>query len=205
MTEKTDLLQGPAGNYYDKFGSQNRIVRHLMAGFMSSFEELISQTKARTALEIGCGEGHMLAAMTAHGIQPLHGFDLDEGVVRQARLLCPNAHITLADGHQLAYPDNAFDLVIACEVLEHVWQPARVLAEAARVSRRYALFSVPREPIWRILNMARGKYWRNLGNTPGHIQHWSTRRFAQLLNQHFEVLAIRQPLPWTMALCALRD
>jgi hypothetical protein len=30
---------------------------------------------------------------------------------------------------------------------------------------------VPREPIWRIGNMARGRYLGDLGNTPGHIQH----------------------------------
>ena len=78
----------------------------------------------------------------------------------------------------MSYPSKAFDLVIACEVLEHIMYPAKVLAEAKRLSRRYAIFSVPREPIWRVLNVARGRYLADLGNTPGHINHWSTQSFV---------------------------
>ena len=40
---------------------------------------------------------------------------------------------------------------------------------------RALLVSVPREPLWRGLNMARGAYMRDLGNTPGHVNHWSKR------------------------------
>jgi len=60
---------------------------------------------------------------------------------------------------------------------------------------------VPREPIWRALNLARGKYVRDLGNTPGHLGHWSRRGFLELLGGRLEVVAVRTPLPWTMALC----
>ena len=48
-------------------------------------------------------------------------------------------------------------------------------------SSRWLLVSVPREPLWRGLNLARGSYLRELGNTPGHLNHWSKRRFASLL------------------------
>ena len=60
---------------------------------------------------------------------------------------------------------------------------------------------MPREPIWRLLNLARGKYVAELGNTPGHVQHWSSAAFLRLVRRYFEVLAVRTPLPWTMALC----
>ena len=49
------------------------------------------------------------------------------------------------------------------------------LAEIRRVTTSHALLSVPREPIWRMLNFLRGKYWSSGGNTPGHLQHWSRR------------------------------
>jgi hypothetical protein len=55
-----------------------------------------------------------------------------------------------------------------------------------------------------VLNLARGHYWRDLGNTPGHLQHWSTLAFLDLLQDHLEVLELRTPLPWTMALCRTR-
>jgi hypothetical protein len=51
--------------------------------------------------------------------------------------------------------------------------------------------------------MARGKYWLQGGNTPGHIQHWTKSGFAAFVAKHFDVLEIRSPLPWTMLLCRL--
>ena len=39
---------------------------------------------------------------------------------------------------------------------------------------------VPREPVWRVLNVARGRYVRWLGNPPGHIQHFSRAAFLAL-------------------------
>jgi hypothetical protein len=52
--------------------------------------------------------------------------------------------------------------------------------------------------------MARGKYLLQGGNTPGHIQHWSSRGFVELVSRHFEVVKVRKPLPWTMLLCRPR-
>jgi hypothetical protein len=85
-------------------------------------------------------------------------------------------------------------------VLEHVPDPQRTLAEMARVARRHLLVSVPREPLWRAINMARGAYLRDLGNTPGHVNHWSKRGFVSLLSRHGTVEEVRSPLPWTMLL-----
>jgi hypothetical protein len=91
-----------------------------------------------------------------------------------------------------------FDLVLGIEVLEHVPDPTAALAELERVSRGRLILSVPREPIWRFANMARGKYLANLGNTPGHIQHWSRRSFAELVGSRLEVVRVSTPFPWTM-------
>jgi hypothetical protein len=42
---------------------------------------------------------------------------------------------------------------------------------------------------------------RDLGNTPGHLNHWTRRGFVSFLESRFEVVSVRTPLPWTMALC----
>jgi len=63
--------------------------------------------------------------------------------------------------------------------------------------------SVPREPLWRGLNMARGAYWRDLGNTPGHVNHWSKRGFVSLLSCVGVVEEVRSPFPWTVVLVRL--
>jgi ubiquinone/menaquinone biosynthesis C-methylase UbiE len=201
----TDVLQGPSGNYYDKFNSQNPVTRWIMRGFKNCFLELYALTQTQTILEMGCGEGHMLDLMMQRKGIVLHGLDVDIPVLIDATTRCPQAHLTMTDAHYLAYPSKVFDLVVACEVLEHVRQPEKVLIEAARVSSRYAIFSVPREPLWRVLNVVRGRYLPDLGNTPGHIQHWSTNKFIELVSQHFNVLQVRQPLPWTMLLAEVKS
>jgi hypothetical protein len=63
------------------------------------------------------------------------------------------------------------------------------------------ILSVPREPLWRLLNIARGHYMCSFGNTPGHLQHWSASRFRSLVGRHAEIVESRTPLPWTMLLC----
>jgi hypothetical protein len=91
-------------------------------------------------------------------------------------------------------------LVVCCEVLEHLERPAAGVAELARVARRHVLLSTPWEPVWRVMNMARGRYWRALGNTPGHIQHFSRRGLRSLADTRLRVSATRTPLPWTVLL-----
>ena len=85
-------------------------------------------------------------------------------------------------------------------MLEHVPDPAHTVAEMARVASGHLLVSVPREPLWRGLNMARGAYVKQLGNSPGHLNHWSKRSFVKLLSRHGDVVEARSPFPWTMLL-----
>ena len=46
----------------------------------------------------------------------------------------------------------------------------------------------PFEPVWRLGNMARGRYLKDLGNTPGHVNHWSRWSFRRFVATRFELL-----------------
>jgi SAM-dependent methyltransferase len=188
----------PTGNTYDKYRSKNPIERRLMNGFFAALSDALPAEHPAAVLEVGVGEGEISAKL---------------------RSLYPDAHIVGIDLHdddlavewrtrgfvgvygdiaRLPFPPVSFDLVMAIEVLEHVHEPAAALAELVRVSRGRLVLSVPREPIWRVANMARGKYLADLGNTPGHVQHWSRRSFVELVGSQLEVLNVSTPFPWTM-------
>ena len=102
------------------------------------------------------------------------------------------------DATRMPFVDASIDLVVGLEVLEHVPRPERALADIARVCRGTAILSVPREPIWRAGNMARGRYLRDWGNTPGHVNHWSSRSFERFVRGACDVDQTAHPLPWTM-------
>src|SRR3546814_19916610 len=52
------------------------------------------------------------------------------------------------------------DLVVCCEVMEHLEDPTAALDVLAKLSKHFLILSVPREPLWRFLNMARG-IWKS--------------------------------------------
>jgi 2-polyprenyl-3-methyl-5-hydroxy-6-metoxy-1,4-benzoquinol methylase len=193
----------PTGNTYDKYGSTNPVVRRLMAGFERSVDELFAQAAPHTVLDIGCGEGVLTAQWAQRlGAGRIVGVDLEDPKLEAewAERRRENLEFRAMPAERLEFADNEFDLVAATEVLEHVTDPALVLTEMARVSAHHLLVSVPHEPLWRALNVARGAYLRDLGNTPGHLNHWSQRSFVNLLGRFGDVIQVRSPFPWTMLL-----
>jgi SAM-dependent methyltransferase len=206
MTEVAEQAV-PTGNTYDKYGSTNPVVKRLMARFERDMLELLGRARPRSILDVGCGEG-VLTEMWADRleVERIVGIDLDDPKLEAEwrRRERANLEFRTGLGHELPYADDEFDAVAAMEVLEHVPDPKAVLGEMARVASRWILVSVPREPLWRGLNMARGAYLSDLGNTPGHLNHWSKRSFARLIRDYGELAELRSPLPWTMALVRLR-
>jgi len=194
------------GNTYDKYGSENPVVRRLMATFERTLDELIVQARPQSLLDIGCGEGVLVHRWALSMPQArLVGIDLEEESIQSgwAAREAPNLEYRTMPAEDLPFADDEFELASAIEVLEHVPDPEHTLAEMARCAQRHLLVSVPREPLWRMLNMARGAYLGELGNTPGHLNHWSKRSFVKLLARHGKVVEARSPFPWTMLLVRL--
>jgi ubiquinone/menaquinone biosynthesis C-methylase UbiE len=190
-----------AGNYYLKYTSQNPLVRLFVGSFIQTLIELLGRVEAEDCLDIGTGEGLLLSKVVrAYPQRRFYASDVDFGVQKDAyqRVGVPSL---VSSATAIPIASETFDLVIACEVLEHLSDAKMAVREIRRVTRRYALFSVPREPLWRLLNIARGTYLRDLGNTPGHLQHWSSNAFVAMICREFQVLAVRKPVPWTFVLC----
>ena len=193
------------GNAFDKYGSRNPIVKWIMGGFHRALDELVVLAAPDSIHEVGCGEGFWVMHWLQQGIEA-KGSDFSSQVIALARE--NSAKMTSASGvfleksiYDLERDNDSADLVICCEVLEHLEEPEEGLKALQTITQNHLIISVPREPVWRMLNVFRGKYLSELGNTPGHIQHWSRNGFIQLVQNYFEVIHVRAPLPWTMLLC----
>ena len=193
----------PTGNTYDKYASKNPVERRLMDGFFRALDTALPATSPRRILEVGVGEGEVTARIASRWPDAtIVGLDLPDPELA-AHWVGRGFAPLFGDIGRLPFRDHEFDLVLAIEVLEHVPFPELALAELARVARRDVVVSVPREPIWRAANLARGKYLTDLGNTPGHINHWGTKAFAELVGRRFHVRSVQTPFPWTMVAAEL--
>jgi 2-polyprenyl-3-methyl-5-hydroxy-6-metoxy-1,4-benzoquinol methylase len=206
------------GNTYDKYGSSNPVVRRLMDSFERTLDELFTLATPSSVLDVGCGEGVLVQRWAQRlGEGRVVGIDLEEESIQAGWAVhaAPNLEYRVMEAgratrparpeevENLPFAEGEFELASAIEVLEHVPDPEHTVSEMARCASRHLLVSVPREPLWRMLNMARGAYWPALGNTPGHLNHWSRRSFVAMLSQYGEIAEVRSPFPWTMVLVRL--
>lgn len=191
-----DPVAVPRGNTYDKYHATNPVERRLTARFEQRLDALLPPTVS-SVLEVGTGEGRVITRLQRRyrGAR-LVGLDLPAPEL--ATGWGEGIGWLYADAGALPFPDDAFDLVLAIEVLEHVPSPPRALAELARVARHHVVVSVPREPLWRVLNVARGAYLRDFGNTPGHVNHWGRRGFVRFVASTLTVNEVRSAVPWTL-------
>jgi 2-polyprenyl-3-methyl-5-hydroxy-6-metoxy-1,4-benzoquinol methylase len=211
MTRGSDktIIEGGvvAGNYYDKYGTSNPVARLLMKRFFRAVEDLVELSQSREIHEIGCGEGHLSRKLARKGLS-VRGSDFSRRIIEKARGLAKEEGIEVryktASIYELDPQTDSAPLVVCCEVLEHLEKPEESLEILSHLANPWLLVSVPREPIWRLLNLARGKYVQDFGNTPGHIQHWSRQGFLSMLQKYVDIIEVRCPLPWTIALSRIR-
>jgi len=177
-----------------------------MRRFRAQISAHIRSVAPESVLDAGCGEGVLtreIAAMLPGS--RLVGLDVPSPVLRSHWRAHGGAEFVEGSIYSLPFAAGEFSLVVALEVLEHLERPAEALVELARVSSGWLLLSVPREPLWRGLNMLSGRYLPDLGNTPGHIQHWSRGQFERFVNQGGATAEVSGPFPWTVALVRRRQ
>ena len=85
-------------------------------------------------LDVACGAGLVALPLADAGYR-VDGVDLAEGALEVARRRVPNATFRVGDALALDVDDASYDAVLLLDVLEHVEEPGRAIAEAARVVR----------------------------------------------------------------------
>ena len=109
--------------------------------------------RGRTVLEVGCGAGVDLARFARGGAE-VTGVDLAPSAVALARRNFEQqglrARLEVADGEQLPFGDNTFDLVYAHGVVQYTAHPDRLVAECRRVLKPggQAVFQVYNRISW---------------------------------------------------------
>lgn len=136
--------------------------------------------EARSILEIGCGTGFVLGAIAeAHPEVALTGAEAFPEALAYARRRAPAAELVTADARSLPWSD-AFDVVCAFDVLEHIDADVTVLANMAAATRPGGgvLITVPQHP-W---------LWSEPDSYAGHVRRYTRRELrAKLEGAGFHV------------------
>jgi methionine biosynthesis protein MetW len=145
-------------------------------------------------LDLGCGEGELLAWLTKHKHVLARGVEISPAQVRRA--IARGVSVYQGDINEgLAdYPDKAFDYVILSQTLQETRAPLQLLQELLRVGRR-AIVSFPNFGHWgvRIAMLLNGQapktrlFPHNWYNSP-NIHFLSINDFEELCrDQHFPI------------------
>jgi 2-polyprenyl-3-methyl-5-hydroxy-6-metoxy-1,4-benzoquinol methylase len=190
------------GNHTQKYTAKNPAIRWLTERFVDRLDGMVASIAAdhkpaTTPLEVGAGEG-VISRKMFDRFGSCVGLDLPDAGLREQWRSRPGPHYLHADAERLPFRDEQFDLVVCVEVLEHLKDPAAGLRELARVTSRHLLLSVPHEPFFRGSNLLTGRYLRALGNTPGHLNHWTGAGFQRFVSTAATVRAVASPYPWTI-------
>ncbi|MBW8874578.1 MAG: 3-demethylubiquinone-9 3-O-methyltransferase [Acidobacteria bacterium] len=106
-------------------------------------EELGIDPRGRKTLDVGCGGGILAEELARLGCE-VTGVDPSEQSLEAARAHARQEGLAIdyrrATGEALPFPDATFELAYCCDVLEHVTDLRRVVAEIARVLRPGGLF-----------------------------------------------------------------
>jgi SAM-dependent methyltransferase len=119
------------------------------------FAELLPMATPPRLLDVGCGVGALHPLLEPH-VAELHGADISQACLDQARQDNPHVRYRAYDGARLPYDDEAFDVALTVCVLHHVPPPERAAfaAELARVVRPGGLTCViehnPLNPLTRL-------------------------------------------------------
>ena len=173
--------------------------------FLLKAEALAASTKPSSVLDVGCAEGFVLSRIQKYA-DSCTGIDMDKSALSRGKELYPSLVFREGNAEKLPFEDNSFDLVVCTEVMEHLENPAAVLQEIKRVSRKWVLLSVPHEPWFCLANFLRGKNVRRLGNDPEHINHWTGRGLQRLARKNgLEVEKAVHRFPWQLCLAKLPE
>jgi SAM-dependent methyltransferase len=179
-----------------KYAKRGRVQRLLIRRFVAGLEALLARGGSfASVLEIGCGEGFLCGYLAERNPEAAFvGIDTSDADLARLRRMFPRVDARAGSVYDLSSLGRRFDVVVCSEVLEHLDDPERALAQIASIGPRFAILSVPHEPWFRLGNALR------LGDDPGHIHHFRPRTFRAIVERQFELVALERVFPWLLAL-----
>jgi 2-polyprenyl-3-methyl-5-hydroxy-6-metoxy-1,4-benzoquinol methylase len=150
---------------------------------------LLADERPGRLLDVGCAGGELGALLAARGWS-VHGAEAEPALVQAAQARGVDARAVDLEGAALPWPAAAFDAVVAAEVIEHVVDTDRLLAEMGRVLRPGGALVITTPNLASLENRLRlllGRYpmWMDVGvEGAGHLRYYTPRMLRRQLGRH---------------------
>jgi ubiquinone/menaquinone biosynthesis C-methylase UbiE len=144
-------------------------------------KKLIPSESIQSVLDVGCGAGHITNMFYEYGIHNVNGVDVSPYRVEFASGNYRKCKFAIGSILDLDYPENAFDLVTAMEILEHIEDLGEAVTELKRITNKWLLITVPFEqdiPV--VLCPSCLCHF----NYDGHLHSFTTSDVVDLLERH---------------------
>lgn len=166
-----------------KYADRNPLQRLALGRFHDEAAAAIRDLAPRSILDFGCGEALLVEKLLERNVDLAGyvGVDLRREAIRDAKTRFPQMAFAEADIFAWPADGRRFDLVLASQVLEHLIEPRRYLQRLSTLCNGKLLLTVPLEPWFQLLNLARGRDVTRLGNHPEHINRWSFEAFRDFV------------------------
>lgn len=132
----------------------------------------------KSALEVGCGGGILCEDIARIGFNTT-GIDPSEVSIRTAKEHSSESSLSInyvnGTGEALPFPDNSFDVVFCCDVLEHVRDLPRVTSEISRVLKPGSVFiydTINRTFLSKLVAIKVMQDWKRWAIMPPHLHEW---------------------------------
>ena len=190
-------------SYFEQFATKkytdaSPIMRNALRNFMGEIYQMFCACDSpESVMEIGCGQGFVSGFLSEHFPSPSYsGLDLREKNISKMQELFPHIKGETKDFYEFNTSEVNTDVILCCEVLEHLPDPAGALQKFKEMNPKDLIISVPHEPWFRIGAMLRGKNLSRWGNPKDHLNHWNKSSFSNLISEYFEVQSVKTPFPW---------
>ena len=182
MTVDNELYNAPGDIWWDEDKPLSSLRTAINPARVGYLQEVLRRLEIRpaggSALDVGCGGGLMAEEVARLGFK-LTGVDPAPAAIEVGRSHAEGAGLAIdyhvASGESLPFPDDCFDLVYCCDVLEHVSDLPGVIAESARVLRPGGLYffdTVNRTRASRLLMIKLFQEWALTAWMPPNLHSW---------------------------------
>ena len=180
------------------------IVGHYYAMYRREVLSRLDGASGRGVLEIGCGEGMMFDGV------PIGPVQMDVSLTRVKRASGKCRFLLCADGYQLPFANESFDVVLLVAVLEHTREPSRIVAETRRVLKPggRAIMVVPNDVTMSVGRLLLRKFPIRYPDhltftTPGRVRRWLSNGFR--LREGFNLPYRRLPFAMNLYYFAVAE